>query len=271
MAELDGLAAVLFDLDGVLTSTAEQHYRAWKQMFDAFLQQRGPGAEPFSREDYHRYVDGVPRYDGVRRFLAARGIDLPEGGPDDPSQHTETLRGLGDRKNDLVNAIIRAEGVEPYPGSVALVEQLRRRGVKTAVVSSSRNCATVLSAAGITHLFDVRVDGETSAELGLAGKPAPDTFLAAADRLGVPPAAAAVVEDALSGVEAGRNGGFALVVGVDRAGQAEALRAHGADLVVADLAELVDRAADPVYPVDPVDPAQPVDPADPADPGSATR
>jgi beta-phosphoglucomutase family hydrolase len=241
VGELDRLSAVLFDLDGVITSTAEQHYRAWKQTFDQFLQERdgrlGEGFDAFERDDYNRFVDGVPRYDGVRSFLAARGIELPEGAPGDPPAGA-TVRGLGDRKNELVNEIIRTEGVEPYGGSVALLHHLRARGVKTAVVSSSRNCLTVLQAAGVTDLFDARVDGEVAAELGLAGKPAPDTFLAAAQRLRVPPSRAAIVEDALSGVKAGRSGAFALVVGVDRVGQAQALRDHGADLVVSDLAEL---------------------------------
>jgi beta-phosphoglucomutase family hydrolase len=242
VSDLDRFDAVLFDLDGVITSTAEQHYRAWKAMFDQFLRRRsersGAGFEPFERADYHRHVDGLPRYDGVRRFLRSRGIELEEGVTEDPPT-TDTVHGLGNRKNDLVNEIIHDEGVEPYAGSVTLLHRLRRDGMKTAVVSSSRNCAVVLEAAGITDLFDARVDGEVAAELGLPGKPAPDTFLAAAQGLGVAPDRAVVVEDALSGVEAGRNGGFGLVVGVDRVGQAEALREHGADLVVTDLAELI--------------------------------
>ncbi len=243
MGLLDRFDAVLFDLDGVITSTAEQHYSAWKQMFDDFLRQRaeqldGP-FEPFERDDYNRHVDGVPRYDGVRNFLAARDIRLAEGGPGD-ARDAETVRGLGDRKNVLVNEIIREQGVEPYQGSVDLLHQLRQQGVKTAIVSSSRNCLTVLQAANIADLFDARVDGEIAGELGLPGKPAPDTFLAAAQRLEVPPEQAVVVEDALSGVEAGRSGAFGLVVGVDRVGQAQALRDHGADVVVSDLAELLD-------------------------------
>ncbi|MDP8960628.1 MAG: beta-phosphoglucomutase family hydrolase [Actinomycetota bacterium] len=243
MRELERFDAVLFDLDGVITSTAEQHFSAWKQTFDDFLHRRAEHFderfEPFQRDDYNRYVDGVPRYDGVRNFLAARGVDLEEGGPHAPPEE-DTVHGLGNRKNDRVNQIIREQGVEPYEGSVALLHELRRRGVKTAIVSSSRNALTVLQAAGIAHLFDARVDGEVAAELGLPGKPAPDTFLAAAQRLSVPPERAVVVEDALSGVEAGRDGGFGLVIGVDRVGQAQALRGHGADLVVSDLAELVE-------------------------------
>lgn len=243
MRQLERFEAVLFDLDGVITSTAEQHFLAWKQTFDDFLRRRAQRLdehfEPFQRDDYNRYVDGVPRYDGVRNFLAARAVHLEEGAPDDPPE-AETVHGLGNRKNDRVNQIIREQGVEPYEGSVALLHELRRRGIKTALVSSSRNALTVLEAAGIVALFDARVDGEVAAELGLPGKPAPDTFLAAAQRLALPPERAVVVEDALSGVEAGRNGGFGLVIGVDRVGQAQALRDHGADLVVSDLAELVD-------------------------------
>ncbi len=243
MGELDGFDAVLFDLDGVITSTADQHYAAWKEMFDEFLRGRaerlGEPFRPFERDDYNRYVDGVPRNDGVRRFLAARGIRLEEGGPDDPPD-AETVHRLADRKNDLVNRVIAEQGVTVYPDSVALLGHLRRQGVKTALVSSSRNAAMVLEVAGLTDFFDTRVDGEVAAELGLAGKPSPETFLAAADRLEVSHHRAVVVEDALLGVEAGRNGGFGLVVGVDRVGQAQALRDHGADLVVADLAELID-------------------------------
>ncbi len=242
MGELDGFDAVLFDLDGVITSTADQHYAAWKEMFDDFLRRRaerlGEPFRPFERDDYNRYVDGVPRYDGVRRFLEARGIRLEEGGADD-SPDDETVLGLGDRKNDLVNQLIAEQGVKVYDDSVVLLRHLRRQGVKTALVSSSRNATAVLEVARLTDLFDTRVDGEVAAELGLAGKPSPQTFLAAADRLGVPHHRAVVVEDALSGVEAGRAGGFGLVVGVDRVGQAQALRDHGADLVVADLAELI--------------------------------
>ncbi|MPZ72369.1 MAG: beta-phosphoglucomutase family hydrolase [Nitriliruptorales bacterium] len=242
MARLDGYAAVLFDLDGVITSTARQHFAAWKEMFDDFLdmcaERNGEPFIPFGDDDYHRHVDGMPRYDGVRRFLAERGMTLEEGGPDDPPD-AETVHGLGNRKNELVNDIIRRDGVEVYDGSLALLHQVRDQGIKTAVVSSSRNCQTILRAAGITDLFDVRVDGVVAAELGLPGKPAPDTFLAAAERLGVPPQRSVVVEDALSGVEAGRNGGFGLVIGVNRVGQGEALRDHGADVVVTDLAELL--------------------------------
>jgi beta-phosphoglucomutase family hydrolase len=243
MSTLDGFDAVLFDLDGVLTSTAAQHFAAWKQMFDDFLrrraEQRAEPFRPFEQDDYNRDVDGVPRYDGVRNFLASRGIELDEGAPEDPPD-ADTVHGLGNRKNELVNTMIRQDGVDAYEGSLTLLRRLRERGVRTAVVSSSRNCLTVLEAVGITDLFDARVDGVVAAELGLPGKPAPDTFVEAAKRLDVPVQRAVVVEDALSGVEAGRNGNFGLVVGVDRVGQAEALRDRGADVVVTDFAELLD-------------------------------
>ena len=236
MNDLTTYDAVLFDLDGVITSTAEQHFTAWKQMFDEFLTRRGGGA--FERSDYNEHVDGVPRFDGVRNFLRSRDIQVEEGRLDDGPEQ-ETVHGLGNRKNELVNRMIEEQGVTPYEGSVRLLHQLRARGTPCAVVSSSRNTRTVLRAAGLTEMFDARVDGEIAAERGLAGKPAPDTFLAAAASLGVPPQRAVVVEDALSGVAAGRAGGFGLVVGVDRVGQREALLQHGADVVVDDLAELV--------------------------------
>lgn len=243
MSKLDDFEAVLFDLDGVITSTAEQHYSAWKDMFDDFLRRRSERTtqpfEPFDRHDYNRYVDGVPRYDGVRNFLSARGIQLEEGDLDDQPA-AETVHGLGNRKNERVNDLIREQGVEAYEGSLRLLHRLRERGVKTAVVTSSRNCSTVLEAVGIADQFDAQVDGEVAADRGLRGKPAPDTFLAAARQLSVSPGRAVVIEDALSGVEAGRSGDFGLVVGVDRVGQAQALRDHGADVVVSDLAELID-------------------------------
>lgn len=242
MSALDRFDAVLFDLDGVLTSTAVQHFAAWKQTFDDVLrrraEQRGEPFRPFEQDDYNRDVDGIPRYDGVRSFLAARGIELDEGKPEDPPE-ADTVHGLGNRKNELVNTIIRDDGVDAYEGSLRLLRHLRERGIRTAVVSSSRNCLMVLEAVGITDLFDARVDGVVAAELGLPGKPAPDTFLEAVRRLGVPAGRAVVIEDAVSGVEAGKRGNFGLVVGVDRAGQAAALRDHGADLVVNDLAELL--------------------------------
>ncbi|HLT15474.1 MAG TPA: beta-phosphoglucomutase family hydrolase [Acidimicrobiales bacterium] len=235
------LEAYLFDLDGVLTQTAKVHLAAWKEMFDAYLRARaeatGAPFEPFELADYTVHVDGRLRQDGVRTFLASRGIELPEGTPEDPPE-LETVHGLGNRKNQLVLELIRRDGVETYPGSVRYLEAVRALGRPCAVVSASRNCRAVLEAAGIEHLFDVRVDGEVAAREGLAGKPAPDTFLAAAERLGVAPAQAAVFEDATSGVEAGRVGGFGWVVGVDRAGHADALYRHGADLVVGDLSEL---------------------------------
>jgi beta-phosphoglucomutase family hydrolase len=228
----------------VLTQTARVHAAAWKEMFDAFLHARAARTgEPFvpfdAHVDYDEYVDGKPRYDGVRSFLASREIELPEGGPADPPD-AETVAGLGNRKNELVLALIHRDGVEAYEGSVRFVHAARDAGLRRAVVSASANCQDVLAAAGIEDLFEVRIDGVVAQQEHLAGKPAPDTFLAAARALGVEAQQAAVFEDALAGVEAGRAGGFGLVVGVDRVGQADALRAHGADVVVSDLAELLD-------------------------------
>ena len=240
------IRACLFDLDGVLTQTASLHAAAWKQMFDAYLSARaergGEAFVPFDRvEDYDRYVDGKPRLDGVRSFLASRGIELPEGSPDDPPG-AETVSGLGNRKNELVLALMRSRGVKPYEGSVRYVRAVRDAGLRRAVVSSSRNCREVLAAAGIDDLFEAWIDGNVSAREHLHGKPAPDTFIAAARALELPPARSAVFEDALAGVSAGRAGAFGFVVGVDRVGQARELREHGADVVVADLAELLDRS-----------------------------
>jgi beta-phosphoglucomutase family hydrolase len=239
-----GVRACLFDLDGVLTPTALVHAAAWKEMFDDFLRRRdGEGFRPFDPvADYDAYVDGRPRADGVRTFLESRDIELPEGEEDDPPDR-ETVHGLGNRKNVLVLEKIRKEGVRPYPGSVRYLEAVRGAGLSTAVVSSSANCKDVLESAGIAHLLDVRVDGVTALERGLRGKPKPDTFLTAAGELGVPPEQAAVFEDALVGMDAGREGRFGCVVGVDRVGQAEELRKHGADVVVTDLAELIGRTA----------------------------
>jgi len=236
--------AVLLDLDGVITDTASVHAACWKKMFDEYLQkratERGEAFRPFDiATDYRLYVDGKPRYNGVRDFLASRAIRLPEGSPDDPPQ-AETVDGLGNRKNDLVNKIIEENGVEPYQGSVELIYQLRGRRFKIAVVTSSQNCTAVLRAAKLDHCFDVQVDGNVIHAQHLAGKPAPDTFLMAARLLGVAPARAVVIEDALSGVEAGSSGNFGLVIGVARKGNAEELRRHGAHLVVNDLGELVD-------------------------------
>ncbi|MFJ6945590.1 HAD family hydrolase [Streptomyces wuyuanensis] len=240
----DHVRTCLFDLDGVLTRTAEVHAAAWKEMFDDFLRRRadreGVRFVPFDAvRDYDEYVDGRPREDGVRTFLASRGVELPEGAPGDPPER-ETVSGLGTRKNALVLRRIREDGVEAYEGSVAYVRAVRDAGMRTAVVSSSANCRDVLVAAGIEDLFDERVDGIVAREQRLHGKPAPDTYLAAARALGVAPGDAAVFEDALAGVEAGRAGDFGLVVGVDRTGQAEELRRHGADVVVDDLAELME-------------------------------
>jgi beta-phosphoglucomutase family hydrolase len=240
----DQYDAVLLDLDGVITDTASVHAACWKQMFDEYLQkratQRAEAFRPFDPgADYRLYVDGKPRFDGVRDFLTSRGIQLPEGSPDDPPE-AETVGGLGNHKNDLVNKIIEQVGVVPYEGSVKLIRQFRHQGFKIAVVTSSQNCAAVLKAAKLDAFFDIRVDGNTILAEHLAGKPAPDTFLMAAKLLGVEPSRAVVIEDALSGVEAGFNGKFGLVIGVARKGNVEELRHHGAHLVVNDLGELAD-------------------------------
>jgi beta-phosphoglucomutase family hydrolase len=240
----DQYDAVLLDLDGVITDTANLHAACWKQMFDEYLQkratQRGEAFRPFDlATDYRLYVDGKPRYDGVRDFLTSRGIRLPEGSPDDPSQ-AETVGGLGNRKNDLVNNVIDEVGVEPYEGTIKLIRQLRHQGFKIAVVTSSQNCEAVLRAAKLDAFFEVRVDGHMIHAQHLAGKPAPDTFLMAATLLGVEPRRAVVIEDAIAGVQAGRHGNFGLVIGVSRKGNADELRHHGAQLVVNDLDELVD-------------------------------
>ena len=239
----DRYDAVLLDLDGVITDTASIHAACWKQMFDEYLQkraaQRGEAVRPFKIDtDYRLYVDGKPRFDGARDFLTSRGIRLPEGNPADPLE-AETVCGLANRKNDLVNKIIQDKGVEPYEGSVKLLQQLRHQEFKIAVVTSSEHCETVLRVAKLTAFFDVHVDGNMIHTEKLAGKPAPDTYLMAAKLLGVEPARAVVIEDALSGVEAGSAGGFGLVIGVARKGDAEELRHHGAHVVVKDLGELV--------------------------------
>jgi len=241
----DSIRGCLFDLDGVLTKTAKVHAAAWKEMFDDFLRERArQTGEPFAAfdpvTDYDEYVDGKPRADGTRSFLASRGIELPEGQPDDPPDAL-TVHGLGNRKNEIVLRRIREDGVEAYPGSVRYVQAVRAAGLPRAVVSSSANCRDVLVAAGIEDLFDARIDGVVAEQEHLRGKPAPDTFLAGARALGLRPNAAVVFEDALAGVAAGRAGGFGFVVGVDRVGQAEALKQHGADIVVTDLAELLER------------------------------
>jgi beta-phosphoglucomutase family hydrolase len=241
----DSTRACLFDLDGVVTKTALVHAAAWKEMFDDFLRQHAAatGTEfvPFDAVgEYDRYVDGKPRLDGTRSFLQARGIELPEGDPSDPPAAL-TVNGLSNRKNALVLEMIDKHGVEVYQGSVRYIKAVREAGLKTAVVSSSANTVQVLDVAGIAGLFDTRIDGVIAKQRGLAGKPAPDTFLAAAQDLGVPPPQAVVFEDALAGVQAGRAGGFGLVVGVDRTGQAAELREHGADIVVRDLEELLDK------------------------------
>jgi beta-phosphoglucomutase family hydrolase len=243
----DGTRACLFDLDGVLTDTASVHAAAWKQMFDDYLRARaerdGTPFVPFDvKADYGRYVDGKPRQDGTDSFLRSRGIELPAGGPGDAAD-AETIKALSTRKNELVQEKITTVGVDVYPGSVRYLQAVRDAGLATAVVSSSANAAQVLDVAGLAHFVDHRVDGVSAKERGLPGKPAPDTFLAAAADLGVGKEQAVVFEDALAGVASGRAGGFGFVVGVDRLGQADALRASGADVVVADLADLLESAS----------------------------
>lgn len=238
----DKYDAVLFDLDGVLTKTARVHAAAWKTLFDEYLQrcasQNGDHFEPFDVEaDYRAHVDGKPRYEGVRGFLESRGIFLPYGRSDDPPD-AETICGLGNRKNEHFNEQLKEHGVETYGAAVAFVRLLNSRGFSTAVVSSSKNCSVVLAAAGMDDLFDVRVDGVVAEELGLKGKPDPDIFLEAVGRLGAVPGRTIVLEDALSGVQAGSRGKFGCVIGVDRGGRARALRTNGADLVVTDLRQL---------------------------------
>ena len=235
--------AILFDLDGVLTSTAAIHADAWKQMFDAYLQRRARERGESFREfdidsDYRLYVDGRPRYEGVQQFLESRGIQLPRGTPASPETE-ESVCGLGNQKDRLVHQQIEAGRVQSFPGSVEVLRLVRQRGFHTAVVTSSRNCSVVLAAAGIQGLFDTQVDGRTIEEEGLKGKPSPDSFLRAAERLGVEPARAVVVEDAISGVQAGRDGRFGLVIGVDRHGDADALCRNGAHVVVHDLGDLL--------------------------------
>jgi len=237
----------LFDLDGVLVSTVASHAAAWKQVFDAFLRERAERAGtpfvPFDIEgDYEQYVDGMKREDGVRTFLASRGITVPEGNPDDPPDD-ETVYGLGNRKNEALHATIEANGVEVYPGSVEFVRAARADGVATAVVSSSANAPWILEVARINDLFDAVIDGTYAAQHDVAGKPAPDMFLAGAQAVATEPSDCAVFEDALAGVQAGRAGNFGLVVGVDRHSDADGLRAHGADIVVADLADLLEKVS----------------------------
>ena len=233
-------AAVIFDMDGVVTRTADVHAAAWKRLFDDVLARHAHGGafKTFDTVDeYRRYVDGKSRYDGVRDFLASRGIHPPEGSPDDPPER-ETVCGLGNRKDELFLAQLREHGASAFPSTVELVKKLRGRGVRVAVISASRNAREILESAGVKDLFETRVDGVVAADLGLPGKPHPAVFLEAARRLGTEPARAVVIEDAVAGVEAGRRGGFGLVIGVDRAGQADALRRSGADVVVGDLAQV---------------------------------
>jgi beta-phosphoglucomutase family hydrolase len=238
----DGVTACLFDMDGVVTKTALVHSAAWKEMFDDFLRQhaKDTGTEfvPFDSHDYDTYVDGKPRLDGTRSFLESRHIKLPEGSPDDPAGKA-TINGLSNKKNELVLAVLARDGVQVYDDTITYIHAVRAGGLATAIVSSSANTKQVLDSAGIADLFDVRVDGQIASERGLRGKPAPDTFLAAAQELHVPASQAAVFEDAVAGVEAGHAGHFAFVVGVDRVGHADELRQHGADVAVQDVASLL--------------------------------
>lgn len=238
-----GSTTCLFDLDGVITKTAVVHGAAWKEMFDAYLASRNDLSEdqsrPFDpRTDYDRYVDGKPRYDGVRSFLASREITIPDGEPSDPVE-AETVCGLGNRKNVLVTELIERDGVEAYPGSVKYLDAAKAAGMRIAVVSSSANCRAILTSCGLLDYFEEIMDGVVAAERGIPGKPAPDTFLAAAKDLGATTAESVVFEDALAGVQAGRDGGFGHVVGVDRVGQRADLFEHGASVVVDDLEELI--------------------------------
>ncbi len=235
-------AAVVFDMDGVVTQTATVHAAAWKALFDAFLKERaaasGEPFRPFDPEsDYLSYVDGKARYDGVRDFLASRGITLPWGSPADPPD-AETVCGLGNRKNDYFVRVVEREGVKPFATTVALIHALQQAGLGTAIISASKNATAILAAAGVADLFAAQVDGTVAEQLGLPGKPDPAVFVEAARRLGVAPPQAVVVEDAEAGVEAGRRGGFGLVIGVDRSDHAQALKDHGADVVVKDLGEV---------------------------------
>ena len=241
----DGIRGCLFDLDGVITKTATVHDAAWQEMFDSYLRERSQqSGEPFVPfdpvADYEKFVDGKPRADGARSFLQSRGIELPEGDPGDPPD-APTVHGLSNRKNEILLRRIREDGVAAYPGSVRYVRAVRDAGLRRAVVTSSANCRDVLAAAGLEDMFETHIDGLTVEREHLRGKPAPDSYLAGARALGLEPGMAAVFEDALAGVEAGRAGRFGFVVGVDRLGQADALAEHGADVVVSDLAELLDR------------------------------
>jgi beta-phosphoglucomutase family hydrolase len=237
----DDITALLFDLDGVLTPTAAIHFKAWKQTFDAFLRERGGDSfREFSQEDYNEYVDGMSRFDGVRSFLKSRDIELPDGAEDDDGSGADpTVHGLGNRKNALVLELIEKDGVTAYEGSLRFVKAAQEAGLARAVVSASANCRPVLRSAGIEDLFDAIIDGTVADEQHLQGKPHPDTYLAGAKALGVEPAVAAVFEDATAGVQAGHDGHFGFVVGVDRVDHAAELEKHGADVVVKDLADLL--------------------------------
>lgn len=231
--------ACLFDMDGVLTATAELHRLAWRETFDAVLRELGRGDESFTEDDYFAYVDGRPRSDGVRTFLQSRQINLPEGAPDDPSD-VHTVHGIGRRKNEVLWRLLEQHGVRVYPGSHRYLEAVRSAGLPIGVVTSSANGEEILAATGLRELVSTVIDGKVIERGGLRGKPEPDSFIAGARALGLEPSGVAIFEDALSGVQAGRAGGFGCVVGVDRNGQEDVLRDNGADVVVHDLAELLD-------------------------------
>jgi beta-phosphoglucomutase family hydrolase len=239
----DKFDAVLFDLDGVITATAKIHAIAWKQAFDDFLKKQAGGKDfkPFDKQsDYEDYVDGLPRYDGAQKFLESRQIDIPYGSPDDPPDQ-ETVCGIANHKNELFEQALKTEAVDVYEGTVAWIHHLRKAGIKIAVVSSSAHCKAILKNAGLSDLFDARMDGDIAKQLRLKGKPAPDTYLKAAEMVDADAKRAVVVEDALAGVEAGKNGKFGLVIGVDRKHDHDALRQHGADIVVTDVQEMLSR------------------------------
>lgn len=233
---LTGIRGVLFDLDGVLTPTTDVHMAAWARLFGPYLAERG--VAPYTQQDYFDFIDGKPRYDGVRSMLAARGITLPEGEPTDPAD-ADTVCGLGNRKNNTVGSVLAEQGVSPYPGSILFLDAVTDAGLKVAVVSSSRNAPAVLAAAGIAERFGIVVDGMVAAAESIAGKPSPDTYLRAAQLLGLTAAECVVVEDARSGVQAGRAGAFGLVLGVDRGAGADELLDSGADIVVSDLEQML--------------------------------
>jgi len=230
--------AVILDMDGVITQTVKLHMKAWKETFDNFLEKRdGTGFQPFETRDYKIHIDGIPRFDGVRKFLKSRQIELPEGGPEDTDDEV-SIHSIGMTKNKVFRDLMETEGIEVFPDTFEMIEKWKNAGKKLAVISSSRNCELIIESAGLTDMFEVRVDGETLKQENLKGKPEPDIFLRASELLGVSPDQAIVIEDAILGVEAGKKGGFYLVVGVARDGEEKDLEEAGADIVVKELTEL---------------------------------